>query len=409
MKKHTAIFVTTILMAVSLLVSFPPSIVSQEDSGSSKPNPNTEKTDGRIQDLIEKLGDDSREVREKATRALVEIGKPALDALKKARENTRDPEVLWRINDAISRIKKEGSDERKPDTPDTPSLREQLDVQTTRIIRGPDGETVRITREGKKGPVTVRVRRRKNGKTKEETYRAESVKKFRKRYPDIAKKYNIEQSSGFSFRLSRPGGIEPEKNFGERGKKPLKKFEKQMQKWLNEFDESFKPFEPFEFGPEFPEPRSFGELQKELQKEFKKLRKQFDGLRREEDETNKTSLGATFEEPDPALRHQLNLSDNAGIVVRDVRSNHVLDRVGLQEWDVIISVNGTTVRSSNHVRTLLREGMETGNPIRITVYRSGEEQVISGDPSAYSSGTGEDKNKRREKEDKKDSSRSKDY
>ncbi len=52
----------------------------------------------RILKLIEQLGHDSWEVRERATKELIEIGDPAIDYLVKAMEKSNDAEVIWRVN-----------------------------------------------------------------------------------------------------------------------------------------------------------------------------------------------------------------------------------------------------------------------------------------------------------------------
>ncbi|HLG43070.1 MAG TPA: HEAT repeat domain-containing protein [Planctomycetota bacterium] len=60
----------------------------------------------KVEELIEKLGDDNYRVREDATAALVEVGKDALPMVEKAFKETRDPEVRWRCEFAIQEIAK---------------------------------------------------------------------------------------------------------------------------------------------------------------------------------------------------------------------------------------------------------------------------------------------------------------
>jgi hypothetical protein len=57
--------------------------------------------------LIRQLGDNAFEQREKATRQLIEAGKPALPLLRKALDNT-DPEIRNRARVIIDAINKKG-------------------------------------------------------------------------------------------------------------------------------------------------------------------------------------------------------------------------------------------------------------------------------------------------------------
>lgn len=61
----------------------------------------------RIQSLIQALGDASKEERSKAVEALVALGRPALDALKKALSSS-DPEVKGLASQAIEKIEWSG-------------------------------------------------------------------------------------------------------------------------------------------------------------------------------------------------------------------------------------------------------------------------------------------------------------
>ena len=61
----------------------------------------------RIGKLIEQLDADAFDARESASLALVEIGEPALDALRKAAEETTSPEVQVRAVRAIAQIEAE--------------------------------------------------------------------------------------------------------------------------------------------------------------------------------------------------------------------------------------------------------------------------------------------------------------
>ena len=61
--------------------------------------------DQKIAELIEKLGDDSYDVREEAQKSLEKIGEPARNALVKARRHT-DLEVRNRARKTLAAIKR---------------------------------------------------------------------------------------------------------------------------------------------------------------------------------------------------------------------------------------------------------------------------------------------------------------
>lgn len=80
--------------------------------------------DNRVSALIEQLGAEDFDVRERASKALVRIGEPALDALRKARSH-KDPEVKSRAQKAISQIE-EAEEQKVPPNKQVSALIEQL-------------------------------------------------------------------------------------------------------------------------------------------------------------------------------------------------------------------------------------------------------------------------------------------
>ena len=104
---------------VGLMFLFPASVVMAQD----KPTPEkTESVEDKIRRLVEELGDDSYHIREKAHKALEKIGKPALEALRKAFKSV-DLEVSSRAQELIERItgkKIKPESESKKDVPAIP-------------------------------------------------------------------------------------------------------------------------------------------------------------------------------------------------------------------------------------------------------------------------------------------------
>lgn len=69
-----------------------------------KPTTSTALSAEQIQQLIDQLGDDSFDIREKASKRLVELGKPVLAALRKAAADSKDPEIRLRAQKALNDI-----------------------------------------------------------------------------------------------------------------------------------------------------------------------------------------------------------------------------------------------------------------------------------------------------------------
>jgi len=65
----------------------------------------TPPSDEQIEQLVKQLGDDSFDVREKATKELIEIGAPALPQLRKAIKDNKDLELRNRAKAIIDKIK----------------------------------------------------------------------------------------------------------------------------------------------------------------------------------------------------------------------------------------------------------------------------------------------------------------
>jgi len=108
-------------LLLSLMFLFPVSAMAQDKPSPEKSEPK-ESIEDRIKRLVEELGNDSYQIREKAHQALEKIGKPALEALKKAYKSL-DLEVSSRAQELIERITgKRIKPESKPkeDTPTTP-------------------------------------------------------------------------------------------------------------------------------------------------------------------------------------------------------------------------------------------------------------------------------------------------
>jgi len=107
-------------LLLSLMFLFPASVATAQDKP-DKPAKQGQTVQQQIEDLIDQLKHDSYEIREKAHLALEKIGKPALEALRKAVKSA-DLEVAGRAQELIEKITgKSFEPETKPKPRDTPS------------------------------------------------------------------------------------------------------------------------------------------------------------------------------------------------------------------------------------------------------------------------------------------------
>jgi hypothetical protein len=102
-------------LLLSLMFFFPASGAMAQGKP-DKPAPESPSVDEKIRQLVEDLGADAYEVREKAQAALEKIGKPALEALRKALKGT-DLEVSSRAEELIEKITGKKRAEPKKDGP----------------------------------------------------------------------------------------------------------------------------------------------------------------------------------------------------------------------------------------------------------------------------------------------------
>src|SRR5687768_7510824 len=86
-------------------------------------------------------------------------------------------------------------------------------------------------------------------------------------------------------------------------------------------------------------------------------------------------IGVTLETVTPALQRALGLSATAGAIVQEVTSDTPAERAGLRTYDVIRSVDGRDVTSSDE---LIRDvsGRAPGSVTRLQVVRDGREQDV---------------------------------
>lgn len=84
-------------------------------------------------------------------------------------------------------------------------------------------------------------------------------------------------------------------------------------------------------------------------------------------------LGITVENLSGALRSQLGtrIKTDAGVLIREVEPNSPADRAGLQRFDILMSVEGKAISSSNQLYQIVQQ-TRTDEAISLEVIRQGE-------------------------------------
>lgn len=279
----------------------------------------------RIGELIRQLGAEEFAVREKATEELRKIGKPAEEALRKAVEGD-DPEVRERAR-AVLESFKEADRPRPPaprrGAPGLPGFRgSSVTIQTIngdstyRITPG-DGSAPFTLHKDKAGAVKLEYADEKGAP---KTAEAESLGKFLKDHPELAAKYGISEEGidCGGTRVTFKGGLQ-----------------------------GFPFPRAFRMPREFPLPPGF---------------EPDEGLRAD---------GATFEKVSEALRAQLDLPADQGLVVTRVDPGSPAEGAGLRKNDILLEVDGKKMASIRDVRESLK-GSRTA-----TVLRKGKRESLA--------------------------------
>jgi hypothetical protein len=301
---------------------------------------------GEIDKLIQQLGADDFQAREKASEALKKIGRPAEEALRKAAESP-DAEVRTRAKEILEHLargekpappaeKPRRAPRALPGFPGAPGFRgssvvvSSVNGDTTYKIVPGDGQEP-ITFE-KKADGSVKLEY-KDEKGESRTAGAGSIEKFAKDHQALAQKYGISED-GIDYAGARA---------------------------------SFKD-DGGGFGRGFNLPPGFGFGQPGLGKDAEDLEALLDqvlgGSR------GRRAGGATLEGVSEALRAQLGLAEGEGLVVTRVAPGGEAESAGLQKNDILLEIDGKKVSSLKDVRENLKKSSS------LAVLRKGKRETL---------------------------------
>lgn len=87
-------------------------------------------------------------------------------------------------------------------------------------------------------------------------------------------------------------------------------------------------------------------------------------------------LGVTTQDINTELAKAFNLSSNQGVVVSQVHANSPASRAGLEPGDIILAVNGKTIKNSYEVRNIIGL-MQIGDKVDLDIMRGNERKAIT--------------------------------
>lgn len=314
----------------------------------------------RINSLIKDLSAENWETRDKATDDLKKVGEEAIPALKEAMRN-EDHEVAWRAKLIIRSIKKSKRVQAKPEresdkqksisiwSPQTLSSRIKIFMYDV----GAGAKSFSFSTDGS-GKVTATVKEEtKDGKVEEKTYTADNMEEFKKKYPEIVKKYGIDINVPIELELPEIR-IDPDdiwedfsKSWGRRWDELHKELEA-MRKTLRSRDLDLDWFMPRRIQP---------------RKEKQVI-------------TGVDDLGVEVEYIEPALRTQLGLDEDNGVLVSKVKADCPGAKIGFQQHDVILEIDDQPVKTIWEFRRFIKEVLDKGSA-EILIIRKGEQKILN--------------------------------
>ncbi len=316
----------------------------------------------KAEELVRQLGSDDAAVREQATEELSKLGPEAIPVIEEA-SRSKDPEVQWRAEKALARIKESAQPQTEAKKDENRPRRQGGFSSSIQIQIGGAGP-VTIQRDGD-GHVKVSVTEKdEKGEQVTKTYEADSAAEFKEKYPDVAAKYRIEDG-GSAPQVVLPPGLEDMDELLKDMPARLQEMLKRLRQGGGLIPGPRRP-QPPDPAPPAPEPVEPEPAQPP------------DAPQGEVASTGE--FGAEVSFIDEALRDQLDLTGDEGVIVREVAENSPAAKAGLEEHDVVLSVNGEPVKTKWDFRRLIIEGSTSGK-VELAIVRQGAPRTLSVDPA----------------------------
>lgn len=299
----------------------------------------------RIGALIQDLGSSSFVKRERAAEKLRGIGEPALHALEEATKSD-DVEVASRAQAIINSITKKTETESEEKV-EAPKLGVHPFVFRFDSNLG-SGSSVQITPDGVK--VTEKVKDDK-GEWVTKEYAAKTVEEFKKKYPEVAKKYGVGSNIIQVHPFKDFNGLDKDFNFD------FGNLQKELDKLRKDFRSPvFPPLDQEDLD------KYMGHLRRQLQNQY--------GIEPEQPR-EQTAPAPTVDRLGVYVKEA-----DEGVVINKVESGSFAEKMGLKLNDIIVALNGKGLTGTWSLRSRFKEAIKTGK-VEIEILRNGKKQTFS--------------------------------
>jgi hypothetical protein len=203
------------------------------------------------------------------------------------------------------------------------------------------------------------------------TYRAESLAEFRKLYPELVRKYDLDQYA--------PAAMKPEA----------------VDQWWKEWATRFGADDEQRFRHFFDSfPKESTDAFRGLDRWFQEERQALRNLERRfhaegmplvppSEEHRGGALGILVAPVTDALRSQLGLSEHEGLVVAEVEKNSLAERSELKPWDVLLKISGQPISDPVKFREQVLTGMHA-KEFTLELIRGGHRMTVTIHPEQKS-------------------------
>jgi S1-C subfamily serine protease len=87
-------------------------------------------------------------------------------------------------------------------------------------------------------------------------------------------------------------------------------------------------------------------------------------------------LGVQIQDVNDAMRNALGLGARKGVLIGDVFKGQPADKAGIRRGDVVLSVDGKAVETSNDLKNTVA-GIQPGKKIPLVIFRGGKELTVT--------------------------------
>jgi serine protease Do len=87
-------------------------------------------------------------------------------------------------------------------------------------------------------------------------------------------------------------------------------------------------------------------------------------------------LGVQIQDVNDAMRHALGLGERKGVLISDVFKNQPADKAGIKRGDVVLTIDGKAVETSNDLKNTVAV-IEPGKKVAVVVFRGGKELTVT--------------------------------